>query len=189
MRKLNILYSTLFFILCLNSEWLSAKTLESKISTLDGKKFNFPADIEGKPLSLLFLAMADNRNDGESQQKILIDWHLALEDAEVFTEGMSVYYFSVVNKAPFFVRKFISNAIADVYKGLVSPSKSAVIFAKNLDVFTSVSQSKVNKGPSLILLSLENEVLLELIGSPDENKINLLQANIEAYMKKREGLR
>ncbi|MBV1869554.1 MAG: hypothetical protein KUG76_01500 [Gammaproteobacteria bacterium] len=181
MKKVKAIYFALFVVLCLSSEWLLAGTEEITFLTFDGKKFSFPVDIKGRPLSLLFLAMADNRNDGESQQKILVDWYLALEDAGVFTDRMSVYYFSVVNKAPFFVKKIISNAIADVYKEIVSPSRLAVIFAKDINVFKSVSKSAVNEGPSLILLSLENEVILELNGSLDESKMKLLEAEIDTY--------
>ncbi len=188
MKKLKILYFTLFVALCLGSESLLAEIQEIKTSTFDGKKFIFPADIKGRPLSLLFLAMADNRNDGELQQKILIEWHLALESSDVFAEHLSAYHFSVVNKTPFFVRKVISNAIADAYKGIVSPSKSGAIFVKNSNFFTSDSKFSLNGKPSLVLLSLENELILKLSGSPDKNKIDLLNAEIDAYLEKKKEL-
>ena len=188
MKKFKILYFTLFVALCLGAESLLAETQEIKMSTFDGKKFIFPADIKGSPLSLLFLAVADNRNDGELQQKILIEWHLALESSDMFTEHLSSYHFSVVSKAPFFVRKLIASKIADVYKGIVSPGKSGAIFVKDLNFFTSDPRFSLNGKPSLVLLSLENKLILKLSGSPDKNKIDFLQAEIDAYIEKKKEL-
>jgi len=37
----------------------------------------------------------------------------------------------------------------------------------------------------LVLLSLENEVVLKLSGSPDKNKIDLLNAEIDACLERK----
>ncbi|WP_101759085.1 hypothetical protein [Oceanicoccus sp. KOV_DT_Chl] len=178
MRRTTITHLLGFlFLLCSLGAQADFPSIKSK--TFDDEKFLFPDDIQGKPLSLLFLAMSSDRENGTLQQQQLIAWHKELVAANVLDNTISAYHFPVMKSPPFFVKGIISNAMADVYEGTVSTDHSGVLFVDDLQSFADSASLPLNELPTVVLLDAEGNIAATIKGAVSAELVSELATSIK----------
>ena len=176
------LLNSLLLVLTLISATANAELEIIKTETFDGEKFIFPTDIKGSPLSLLFLAMGKDRDNGQLQQQQLIEWHKALQERGILNEQISAYHFAVMESPPFFVKGIIRSAMADAYEGTAATNQSGVLYIDDLEQFANKGKLILDEKPTLVLLSVDGEKLQEFKGTVSDEMISAVQSAIDAAL-------
>ena len=184
-QRISIIYAVWLLVfcihnLCFNSAYAEFPTVKAK--TFAGEKFIFPTDIKGSPLSLLFLAMAADRDNGQLQQQQLIEWHKALQQQGVLSAHITPYHFPVMKSPPFFVKGVIRNAMAEAYEGTADENLSGVLYVDNLQAFADSARLTLDDKPTLVLLSADGKLLAEIKGTLSEQRINALKDVIHPHL-------
>lgn len=146
---------------------------EVKTETFDDSRFVFPTDLAGTRQNLLFLAMAENRENGEAQQNVLLDWHQAIADS--LPADTLAYHFPVMESPPFFVKGLIRNAMRKSYKDKVPLSQVAVLFIDDLAAFAKSAGLQADGQATVVLLNADGSTALVLKGEVDEAKLTTLR--------------
>ena len=174
-NSLTLLFHCLFICLLIAFSNIAFADFEKvKTKTFSGEKFLFPQDIKGTPLSLLFLAMSSDRDNGQLQQKQLIEWHTVLEERNILNQNINSYHFPVMKSPPFFVKGIIRNAMAEVYEGTTALDQAGVLYVKNLAKFANQAGLTLDEKPTLVLLNDQGKILGEIKGSVSEDTIQQL---------------
>jgi len=126
-----------------------------KAKTFDKEKFVFPDDLRGTRLNVLFLAMTKDQDIGEYLQKALIDWQVALEQRDAFSDGVLAWHFPVLSGPPFFVKGIIRRAMRDEYEGRVSLDQAGVLFVDDLDEFAAAAGLIVDDRPTIVIATAD----------------------------------
>ncbi len=176
--------SALILAVCLSLlSMTSVADMETvKTKTFDGEKFIFPKDIKGTPLSLLFLAMGKDQENGTLQQQQQIEWHKALTEKGILSEQVAAYHFPVMESPPFFVKGIIRNAMADAYEGTADLSQSGVLYIDDLEAFAKEGELTLDELPTLVLLSEDGKMIKEFKGVYSEELAASIAAAINAEL-------
>ncbi len=153
-----------------------------KTKTFEGDKFIFPKDIKGTPLTLLFLAMGKDQDNGTLQQKQQIEWHKALAEKGILNEQVSAYHFPVMESPPFFVKGIIRSAMADAYEGTADLNQSGVLYIDDLEEFAKEGELTLDELPTLVLLSEDGKMIKEFKGTFSEELAAEIAAAINAEL-------
>lgn len=107
--------------------------------TFGKRDFVFPQDIGNAGPDLLFLSMATDQDNGEYQNKVLLDWHKALQSRGVIPDRAMPWHFPIMESPPFFVKGLIKRGIAKSFSGLLPEHQGAVLFIDDLDTFATAA--------------------------------------------------
>jgi hypothetical protein len=153
-----------------------------KAKTFDKEKFQFPDDLKGDPVNILFLAMSNEREGGEKQQQVLLAWNAALEEAGAFSNSALPYHFIVMESPPFFVKGMITGAMRDVYEeGNVPLDQSAVFFVDDLGAFAAGAGVPLDEQPTLVLTSADGKPLAQFKGEVSDAGVAEVMSAIRQY--------
>ncbi|ARN73460.1 hypothetical protein [Oceanicoccus sagamiensis] len=172
----------LTLLLSLFSSALTAEMETVKTKNFEGDKFVFPKDIKGTPLSLLFLAMGKDQENGTLQQQQQIEWHKALAEKGILNEQVAAYHFPVMESPPFFVKGIIRSAMADAYEGTADLSQSGVLYIDDLEEFAKEGGLTLDELPTLVLLSEDGKIIKEFKGVYSEELATAIAAAINAEL-------
>jgi hypothetical protein len=154
--------------------------VESK--TFDKEKFVFPDNFAAPELNIVFLGMNADREDGEYQQKVLLDWHAALAAQGAFDANTLAYHFQALESPPFFVKGIIRNAIAESYEDKVPMSQAGVLYVKDLEVFAASAGLQPDGQATIVLVTPDGALHEVFKGEPTPEGLAALRAAQSAYL-------
>jgi len=154
--------------------------LEVKTKTFDGEIFNFPADLQGNPVTVLMLAISDSKEQGERQQQELLAWQAAIDASGGLPSGILVYHFPVLKDSFFLPSGIIRNAMADSYKDKVAPAQSGVLFIKNLDEFLASAGISMDDQATVVIVDGQANVLAQIKGTVTDEKLAALRSALKS---------
>lgn len=155
---------------------------QQKLKTFDKEKFLFPADLRGRPLNILFLAMSDSQEKGEVQQEALLAWHAELETAGVFSDQALPYHFPVLEGVPFFVKGIVAGAIRDSYEGKVPLDQAGPIFVGDLSDFAGSARLTLDDQPTIVIADADGVPLQVFRGDVTPEGVAGIAGAVEALL-------
>jgi hypothetical protein len=168
-----ILAVTLLILVCTS---LCAGTFpQVKAKAADGNSFLFPDDALQKGPALFAFAISTSRENGEEQQKSLIEWQTFFNENPSVLAGLPVYHFPVIGSVPFFVKGAIRNGIWKIYSPQVESEQVAVLFISDLEGFSETSGIPIDTLATLALVDQTGTVLNYLKGGVNEENLDRLQ--------------
>jgi len=148
-----------------------------KMKTFDGDKFVFPDGMQGSELNVVFLGMSATQENGEWQQKKLLEIQAALDEQDVFSQQVMSYHFPAMPSPPFFVKGIIAGAMADSYEGKVPLDQAGVMYLDDLDEFAGESGLALDEQPTIVIADASGQPLQVFKGElSDELVAGLLVA-------------
>ena len=144
-------------LVCLATSAVAFETVDAK--NFAGKSFEFPEDIQGGALHLLFLGIAKDQDNGTWQGEELVKWHKALIAAGVDGTTNKFWHFPVIENPPFFVKGLIRRGIAKDYADLLPPEQGAVLFVKDIQRFADAADVPLDGQPTVLIYSEEQGVV------------------------------
>jgi hypothetical protein len=173
MDSKKILTVTILLLSCFS---LSAGTFPKvKTKAADGNGFLFPDDALQKGPALFAFAISTSRENGEEQQKSLLEWQTYFNENPLFLAGIPVYHFPVIGSVPFFVKGAIRNGIWKIYSSQVESEKVAVLFISDLESFSDKSGISVDSFATLAFVDKEGTVIDFIKGPVNEENLVRLQ--------------
>ena len=161
----------------------SGTFLAVKAKTFSKDKFTFPASLKGARLNVLFLAMSEDRDNGQYQQEALLAWHAALESAGAFADDILAYHFPVLESPPFFVKGIIASAMRDSYKGKVPLEQAGVLYVDDLEAFAAAAELKLDARPTIVITAADGRPLHSVKGEVSPEGVQSLIAAIQAHSR------
>jgi hypothetical protein len=140
-----------------------------KTKTFDKRKFVFPDDVGGGRLTVLFLAMSTDQDNGIYQQEALLEWHAALDERGVFSDEVVPYHFAVLAGPPFFIKGMIRSGMRDFYDGKIALDRAGVLFVDDLAAFAAAAGLEADARPTIVIATADAAPLQAFKGdvSPD----------------------
>lgn len=183
MKKTILLLSTALLLMSTSLSSLAepgtGQLLDVKTKTFDGEKFNFPEDLKGEPVSVLFLAISETKESGERQQQELLSWQAAIDETGGLPDGIVVYHFPALQDSFFLPSGIIRNAMAKSYKEKVPLNQAGVLFVKDLEKFLSSAGIVLDDQATIITVDTNGKVLTQIKGTYSEEKLSLLRENLQ----------
>lgn len=171
-RSLSLVVLLLASAICL----AEGQLIEVKTKTFDKEKFLFPDDLKGEPVSVLMLAISDEKEAGERQQKELLEWQTAIDASGGLPGGILSYHFPVLQNSFFLPTGIIRGAMKDSYQDKVPLSQAGVLFVKDLDLFLSSANLTLDDQATLLIVKPDGSILFQIKGTVDEDKLAQLRA-------------
>lgn len=147
--------------------------------TLDKQEFEFPADVRGGRLNVLFLAMSLEQDNGEYQQGALLEWYEALDARGVFDDDVVAWHFPVMSGPPFFIKGVIRRAIRNAYDGKIELDHGAVLFVDDLQQFADAAGLPLDGRPTVVIASAEAIPLRHVKGEVTPAAVDEIATQIE----------
>jgi hypothetical protein len=182
MKKTLLLLSTALLLMTTSlsslSEQATGELLDVKTKTFDGEKFNFPEDLNGEPVSVLFLAISETKESGERQQQELLAWQTAIDESGGLPEGILAYHFPVLQDSFFLPSGIIRNAMAKSYEEKVPLNQAGVLFVKDLEKFVNSAGIALDDQATVITVDANGRVLAQIKGTYSETQLNTLRGSL-----------
>jgi hypothetical protein len=156
--------------------------LTVKAKTFEKDKFVFPDDLRGATLNILFLGLSNDQDNGEYQQKVLLEWYGALEARGIFSDQVIAYHFPVMESPPFFVKGIIARAMRNSYEGQILLSQGGVLYVDDLDEFSAAVDIEVDGQATIVVANSEMIPLQTFKGEVSVQGVDELAAAIEGYL-------
>jgi hypothetical protein len=121
--------------------------------------FNFPEDIAGPGLHLLFLGMAVDKDNGAEQGTALLEWFKALTADGVIPGQARPWHFSVIEGVPFFAKGFVRSGIAKTYGGLLPPRQGVVLYVDDVRAFAAAAGLELDGRPRVVVYTRERGII------------------------------
>ena len=151
-----------------------------KAKTFSKEKFVFPAGLKGARVNVLFLAMSDERENGQYQQEALLAWQAALDERDVLSDDVVAYHSPVLESPPFFVKGIIRSAMRDAYEGKVSLDNAAILFVDDLERFAASAQLALDSRPTVVIATDDGRPLRAFKGEVSTQGVDDVVAAILA---------
>ena len=161
----------------------SGTFLTVKGKTFSKDKFTFPANLKGKRLNVLFLAMSADRDNGQYQQEALLEWQSALESRGAFAEDVLAYHFPVLENPPFFVKGIIASAMRDSYRGKIPLEQGGILYVDDLEDFAAAADLKLDTRPTIVITDSDGRLLHSVKGEASPEGVDSLIAAIQSHSR------
>jgi hypothetical protein len=184
MKKILLLLSTALLLMTTSlsslSEQATGELLDVKTKTFDGEKFNFPEDLKGQPVTVLFLAISESKESGERQQQELLTWQAAIDERGGLPEGILAYHYPVLQDSFFLPSGIIRNAMAKSYEEKVPLNQAGVLFVKDLEKFVNSAGIALDDQATVITVDSNGRVLTQIKGTYSEAQLASLRESLKA---------
>jgi hypothetical protein len=141
--------------------------IQVETETFDKEDFIFPDDLSAAELNVVYLAMSKDRDNGQYQGQVLMEWNTALAEQELFNDQIIAYHFAVI-KAPFFIKGVIRNAMRDDMEGTFPLDRSGILFVGDMEEFAESARLPLDNQATLVFVSPDGRILRVFDGEPTE---------------------
>lgn len=179
---MTILRFVLVFLFSLPA-FADGQLMKVEAETFDGEEINFPQDLSASKINLLFLAMGKDQDNGQLQQKQLLEWQQQLDQAQAIPDGVICYHFPVMESPPFFVKGIIRKAMRESYEDKVPLNQAGVFYIDDLPAFANSAGLNLDGQPIIALATPDGKVVGSVSGAYTEQGLAQLQQLLQQHLQ------